>query len=337
MKPYKLALIGAGGQAKFGHLPVLNADANCSLTAVVDPSTAAREAIAKEIPSVQEYDNLETADLTGIDCAIVSSPTVFHYRQVKHLLEKNIHVFCEKPLAQTASEAKELVDISLGKKIVLQAGYNRRFQPVTQYIKEALSANKYGRLNSVRIRAGNIAKDLPPAILNPAISGGGITMDYAVHFIDRLCSWFEQLEVNSYEDDSRGGIETCSLIRLTGTTPFWKNIPVTIMMSWIGEMGDVIQLDFENVTLACTINNATQLSIFTKNRNTPFLKKLYDYKVVQTSEKPIDIKTLQWKEFLMRINGEKEKYSSLTDAVRTTAIAEECYAKRKSLELSWGL
>ena len=93
-------------------------------------------------------------------------------------------------------------------------------------------------------------------------------------------------------------------------------------------------LDFENVTLTCTINNATHLSIFTKNSNTPFLKKLYDYRMIQTSEKPVDIKILQWEEFISRINGGKEKYSSLADVVRTTAIAEECYTKRKSLELS---
>ncbi len=337
MKQYKLALIGVGGQAKFGHLPVLKADANCVLSVVVDPSTAAREAIAKESPSVSEYESLEAADLSGIDCAIVSSPSVFHYAHVKYLLETNIHVFCEKPLSKKGSEAIELVELAKKKNVVLQAGYNRRFQPVTKYITDALKTNQYGRLNSVTIRAGNIAKDLPPSILNPSLSGGGILMDYAVHFIDRLCSWFEKIEVVSYEDDSRGSAEACAVVKLHGTHRWQKNIPLTIMISWVNEMADTIRLDFENVTLTCAINNATQLSIFTKNRNTPFLKKLYDYKVIQTSEKPVDIRMLQWEEFISRINGGKEKYSSLEDAARTTAIAEECYAKRKSLELSWGL
>ncbi|HXH18341.1 MAG TPA: Gfo/Idh/MocA family oxidoreductase [Chitinophagales bacterium] len=337
MKQLKLALVGAGGQAKFGHLPVLKSDANCVLTVVIDPSTAARETIVKEIPSAYEYESLDAADLSGIDCAIVSSPTGFHYRQVKYLLERNIHVFCEKPLAQTGREAQELAELSRKRNLVLQAGFNRRFQPVTHYIIDCLKTDRFGRLNAVTVRAGSIAKDLPATVLNPAISGGGIVMDYAVHFIDRLCSWFEKLEVVSYEDDSRGGAEACALIRLNGATYWWKNVAITIMMSWANELGDTIRLDFENVTLTCTINNAAQLSIFNRNRNTPFLKRLYEHKVVQTSDKAIDIKMLQWKEFISRIKGGGENFSSLDDAVRTTAIVEECYARRKSLELSWGL
>ncbi len=336
MNPKKVALIGSGLQAIYGHLPVLLADQNSELVTVIDPSPIARKTVAKAVPSISEYENLEKTDLSGIDCAIISSPTVFHYNQTKFLLNKGIHVFCEKPLAQTQSEAQELVDIARTKNLILQAGYNRRFQPVTQYIIEALRSGKYGKLNSVTIRAGSIAKDLPPSILDPTFSGGGILMDYAVHFIDRLCSWFPSLTIESYFDDSHGGAEANAIIKFTGKTEHWNDIAITLMISWTNDMGDIICLNFENVSLKCTINNPSDLYVSTMNNNTPFLKKLGNSKIFKTSEKAIDIKTLQWEEFTSRINGGREKFSSLADAVKTTGLVEECYSKRKTLELTWG-
>lgn len=247
MARMKVALIGAGYIAQEAHMRILAESRKAELTLVVDPSEQALAEASKRFPQAKNFESLERAELAGINCAIIASPSSCHYSQAKYLLEKGIHVLCEKPLALNHAHAKEIAELSLRNGLVLQAGFNRRFQPVASYILDALSTGKYGKLNNVTIRAGWIAKDLPPGILNRSLSGGGILMDYAVHYIDRLCSWFPVLDVSSYADDSRGGIESNAVVKLEGATSLGHRAQVSMFLSWTNEMGDTIILDFENI------------------------------------------------------------------------------------------
>ena len=56
--------------------------------------------------------DIKNFDLNNIDWAIVSSPNKFHYKYVKHFLEKKINVFCEKPLTERIFLTKKLFRIA---------------------------------------------------------------------------------------------------------------------------------------------------------------------------------------------------------------------------------
>ncbi|GIV33730.1 MAG: hypothetical protein KatS3mg031_1265 [Chitinophagales bacterium] len=334
--PFKIALIGAGGVARHGHLPVLRNCPDCHLSVVIDPSEAALQAVKKEFTHVRLYRSLEEADLDKIDCAIVCSPSVLHYAHTRFLLEKGMHVLCEKPLGIYAREAKELVSLAEKKKLVLQAGYNRRYQPVALFLAKAVHSGTYGPLVRVVARGGSIARGLSEAILNPQLSGGGVLMDYGVHFIDRLCSWFDELEVISCKTDSEGGAEANAHVTLRGSNRWSAQVPVELSMSWTTEMGDTFTLEFHNVTIKCTINNGNQYYIAHHRKQTPLLKNIYKDELRTLRGPQLNIMEQQWQEFMQRLSGHAAGPSSLQDAIRTTAVAESCYTMKEKLHLAYG-
>jgi predicted dehydrogenase len=331
----KAVLVGTGNVARIGHIPALKAGSKTEIAAVVDPSPAALAAVQQEIPHAKIFTSIEEVPLNQIDVAIICSPSAFHFEQADFFLEKGLHVLCEKPLATKTAHAQALSNKARQKGVVLQAGFNRRYQAVAKFLKDAVEGGKYGPLVSVSVRAGSIARDLPPAILNPAISGGGVLMDYGIHFIDRLCSWFPALEVEEYEDDYEGGIEVNAHIKLAASNKLSRYVPVNVFLSWTSEMGDSFALEFPNVTLRCSINNGKQISVLTQKKQTTSLKNIYRSDIITLPDSG-NIMQLQWNDFLRRIAGGPETVSSLDDAVRATSIVEMCYANRKKLQLSYG-
>lgn len=331
----KIALVGAGFVARNGHIPALKKSLPAEIKIVVDPAAGALREIEKQIPGAAAYASLKEVSLNDINCAIICSPSALHYEHARFFLEKNIPVFCEKPLAAKAAEAQELVALARSKNLALQAGYNRRYQPAALFLKDVIQRGMYGPVTGVTVRAGSIAKDLPPAILNPALSGGGVLMDYGVHFIDRLCSWFDELEVVSYKDDFQGGIEVNAHLLMQASYKFSSRIPVNVYLSWTCQMGDTFTIAFPNVILRCTINNGWQISMLTQKNQTASLKNIYGVKLMDLKDAG-NIMELQWDDFVKRLFGAEETVSSLDDAIRVTAIVETCYAQRKKLQLTYG-
>ena len=65
-----------------------------------------------------------------VDFAVVASPATTHYAYAKHFLERYIPVFVEKPLATSAAEAQELVELSQSNGTLLFVAQSECFNPL---------------------------------------------------------------------------------------------------------------------------------------------------------------------------------------------------------------
>lgn len=65
-----------------------------------------------------------------VDFAVIASPATTHYRYTKYFLERRIPVFVEKPLATTAEQAQELVDMAAASGTVLFVAQSECFNPI---------------------------------------------------------------------------------------------------------------------------------------------------------------------------------------------------------------
>ena len=65
-----------------------------------------------------------------VDFAVIASPATTHYRYAKFFLERHIPVFVEKPLATTAEQAQELVDMAAASGTVLFVAQSECFNPI---------------------------------------------------------------------------------------------------------------------------------------------------------------------------------------------------------------
>jgi UDP-N-acetylglucosamine 3-dehydrogenase len=80
-----------------------------------------------------DFKSLDDVDIE-FDHAVVCTPPKTHYAIAKRLLAMGIHVFVEKPLAETSAQCQELLEYAESNRLKLQCGYIERFNPIVKRI-----------------------------------------------------------------------------------------------------------------------------------------------------------------------------------------------------------
>jgi predicted dehydrogenase len=91
-----------------------------------------------------------------IDVVHVCTPNVHHYPMAKASLEAGKHVICEKPLATSAAQAQELIDLATQKNLAHATFHNLRFYPMVQHIRRMREA---GDLGDILVVQGTYSQD----------------------------------------------------------------------------------------------------------------------------------------------------------------------------------
>jgi predicted dehydrogenase len=91
-----------------------------------------------------------------VEVVHVTSPNHLHHPQVKAILAAGRHVVCEKPLAMTSDETRELVELAAGSGRVSAVNFNIRFYPVNHHVSELVRA---GGIGDVRLVTGHYFQD----------------------------------------------------------------------------------------------------------------------------------------------------------------------------------
>jgi len=86
----------------------------------------------------------------------VTSPNDLHVSQSRAALEAGKHVVCEKPLAMTAAESAELVELAAERGLVNVTNFNIRFYPLNQHAHEVVAK---GDLGDIRLVTGRYFQD----------------------------------------------------------------------------------------------------------------------------------------------------------------------------------
>jgi predicted dehydrogenase len=84
-----------------------------------------------------------------VDVVHVTTPNHLHYPQVKEVLAAGKHVVCEKPLALTAAESGELVDLAEAASVVNCTNFMARFYPLAQHARSLVRAGALGEIWNV--------------------------------------------------------------------------------------------------------------------------------------------------------------------------------------------
>jgi predicted dehydrogenase len=105
-------------------------------------STKARAEAKRIAPAYDSYEAL-LAD-PDVDVVHLTTPNHLHYPQVKQALEAGKHVVCEKPLALTAEESAELLELAERSGLVHCTNFNIRFYPMVQEARARVDAGEVG-------------------------------------------------------------------------------------------------------------------------------------------------------------------------------------------------
>src|SRR5271166_5374160 len=181
-------LIGASDIAKTRVIEAINGQPDSSVVAVMSSSEerAKRYAAENRIPAAYSSVEALLAD-PAVDVVYVSTTNERHKSEVLLAAAHGKHVLCEKPLALTTSDAREMAEACRQHNVVLGTNH---------HLRNAVSHRAIGRL----IKEGAIGKPLaarvfhavylPPRLqgwrLDKPDAGGGVIFDITVHDADAL-------------------------------------------------------------------------------------------------------------------------------------------------------
>jgi predicted dehydrogenase len=119
------------------------------------PERGERRATALGVP--RAYPSLdELLDDPAVEVVHVTSPNDLHLPQAKAILAAGRHVVCEKPLAMSATESRELVDLAAASGLVNATNFNIRYYPLNQHAHEVVTG---GEIGDVRLVTGRYFQD----------------------------------------------------------------------------------------------------------------------------------------------------------------------------------
>lgn len=166
----KIGVIGIGHIAQKAYLPVLTQTKDIELHLCTR-----NENTLKEVGETYHLNNLYT-DInewiaSGITAAFVHSSTDSHEYIIDLLLDHNIHVYVDKPVTNHLESTLRLIEKAKSKNLILMVGFNRRYAPSYNNLKEVANPN-------LMIMQKNVAK--------PVGDVRSFIFDDFIHVIDTI-------------------------------------------------------------------------------------------------------------------------------------------------------
>jgi predicted dehydrogenase len=188
-KEVRVGVIGLGmGRL---HIEHYRKHPGARLQAVCDQDEGLARKLAAEFGIPQVFTRFEEfLAHAEIDAATVAVPNFLHKSMTLALLDRGLHVMCEKPMAMDTAEALEMRDRVRTSGLKFMIHYNQRFRPEHQYFKRLIESGSlgdvyYGNAGWRRMRG---MPRFGGWFSQKKMSGGGPLIDLGVHMLD-LTRW----------------------------------------------------------------------------------------------------------------------------------------------------
>jgi UDP-2-acetamido-3-amino-2,3-dideoxy-glucuronate N-acetyltransferase len=146
--------------------------------------------------------------INKIDGVVIVTPAQTHFPLCKEFLEAGKDVFVEKPLTLANEESKQLAELAEKHKRILQVGHILRFDPATLWLRDAVQAGDFGKVNMIRGHFGGFKRPR---------NDGGVMFADGIHFVDLFNFILDALpkRVTAIHQDFMGrGMDDVSLLSL---------------------------------------------------------------------------------------------------------------------------
>ncbi|EMI5489530.1 Gfo/Idh/MocA family oxidoreductase [Providencia stuartii] len=144
MGKLRIGIVGLGSIAQKAYLPVLSKTDSWQLIGAFSPNQIKAKVVCDNyrIPLYSDIKQLASQ----CDAVFVHTSTSSHFEVIHTLLSAGVHVYVDKPLAETLTQSEQLINFAKKQKLFLMVGFNRRFAPFYQSLKQNL-----GQVASLRM------------------------------------------------------------------------------------------------------------------------------------------------------------------------------------------
>ncbi|NVK31266.1 MAG: Gfo/Idh/MocA family oxidoreductase [Gammaproteobacteria bacterium] len=198
MTPQCYLIVGFGsiGKRHLNNLRALQPDAK-----IVVMRRASQVSTQTEVPEGADYlvSTLEQALSFAPGAAIIANPAPFHVKIAQQLVEHDIHLLVEKPIAASLDGVEQLIATAQERSLILMTAYNFRFSEAAIRFRDCLLSGEIGKLLSVCVDTGQYLPNWrPDSDYRQGVSarkdlGGGVLLELS-HELDYLRWIFGDVE-----------------------------------------------------------------------------------------------------------------------------------------------
>jgi len=119
-----------------------------------------------------------------LDAVLIATPVFTHFELAASALLADKHTFVEKPLAPSAAEASELIELAEDRDVRLMCGQTFLYSPPVRAIKRLIELNELGEIffiSSSRVNLGLHQRDV------------SVIWDLGPHDFSILLNWLEEM------------------------------------------------------------------------------------------------------------------------------------------------
>lgn len=246
----KIGVIGLGNIAQKAYLPVMATLQDQFEWHLTTRNEAKGKMLEQKYGFKHFHQTLDELIAEKPLAVFVHTPTPTHFEIIKQLLTAGINVYVDKPISTEISEVESLYDLAAQKHLLLTCGFNRRFAPFNQNLKEITDKRT---IVAEKIREKAVQK-ADFAIFDLMIH----SVDTAVYLLDEPVK-----QVNNFTVTNDGNLEQ-GYITLTG-----EKSRAQIITNMIGgsnlELATVQGTDTRQTVTNLSALETYQTSTITKN------------------------------------------------------------------------
>ena len=185
-----IGVIGCGRIANSAHFPALAKMQNVRVKYACDIIIEKAEATKAKFPFVEKVvaDYKEVLADPEVDAVFVLTPNFAHYTVTMDALAAGKHVMCEKPVTVNYALSKEMAEAADKYGKMLNIGVCNRYHKSVEMLEEMCREGRFGNIYHVycSFRRFRSIPGLGGAFTTKSQSGGGVLIDWGVHFLDLI-------------------------------------------------------------------------------------------------------------------------------------------------------
>lgn len=194
----RLGFLGVGWIGRH-RLEAVATDGTAEIAAIADSDGEAAAAARHKAPDAVAADSLDELLNLDLDGLVIATPSGLHAQQATAALESGLAVFCQKPLARTASETRTIIEAARQADRLLGVDLSYRFVVGVPEMRLLIQSGALGRVYAAELTFHNAYGPDKPWFYNPALAGGGCVIDLGTHLADLALWMFDDPEFENVE------------------------------------------------------------------------------------------------------------------------------------------
>jgi predicted dehydrogenase len=328
----RIAFLGCGTITRTQHLPSAVAHPRIEIAALVDSDETRAAALARSFgiscPVFTDYRDV----VKNTDAVLNALPNSFHAPVNLDLLREGKHVLCEKPLATNSADASACAQLAADRGLILAVGMNRRYDSSHRLLHCVLHDRQIGNVKSYDWQYGGAFewKSASAFYFSREIAGGGVLMDFGVHLLDSLVSWFGPITAVDYQDDDwGGGIEANCILDLQHQGEY-GTVRGRVQLSRTVALRNRLWVEGTTASAEIQVREPDSVRLHRSMGGAPVIDSI---RAADESGKSSFYKQLD--NFVQSIIGKQTPQVDGWQAVRTIELIENCYSHRRRIPEPW--